>query len=593
MEGRSIFGSLKPGGVIPDLFIKLLPVQIVMMAIGSINSIIDGAAATNFIGPASPAATALFFPLLMLMQTVSTVLLSGSQILCGKLMGREQTDHSAGVFSLDMTLVFGFGALLMLICLLFPGSLAQLLGAEESLEAELKAYILGYAPGIIPFLMVSHLTSFMQMERQEKRTYIGMTVMIVSNVLLDVVFVKVLNLGMFGLGLATSVSNLLYVFILLLYYFSGKAMIRFSLSSVHFADVPEILRIGIPGALSQLAQVLRSMVLNRIMLAYAGQYGVAAFSAVYSFGTVFAAGTMGIANAARLLVSVYAGEEDRAGLITIMRMAVCWGALVNSLFAVVLILCSGLFTSIFYQPNAGEVYTMTHMGFLIFPFSIPCSCIFCSYVSYYQSMGRMKIVNLLSVMDGVVGVILFSLILTPFIGMNGVWLAHVLNGVLIVLTVMVCVRVLSGSFPRNMEDTLLFPDHFGVQKKDRMQISVNRMEDVINISENVVHFCREHGLDRKRGMYAGLAVEEMCGNILQHGFSDGKRHHVDVRVILREEDVMIRLKDDCPAFNPKEIERLFDPEDPSHNVGIRLVFRISREMTYQNTLGLNVLTMVL
>ena len=53
MRKRSIFGSLQPGGVIPDLFIKLLPVQIVMMAIGSINSIIEGGGCSGGCGGCS------------------------------------------------------------------------------------------------------------------------------------------------------------------------------------------------------------------------------------------------------------------------------------------------------------------------------------------------------------------------------------------------------------------------------------------------------------------------------------------------------------------------------------------------------------
>ena len=42
--------------VISKAFFRLLPVQIIMVAIGSINSIIDGVAATNFIGPTALAA---------------------------------------------------------------------------------------------------------------------------------------------------------------------------------------------------------------------------------------------------------------------------------------------------------------------------------------------------------------------------------------------------------------------------------------------------------------------------------------------------------------------------------------------------------
>ena len=50
------------------------------------------------------------------------------------------------------------------------------------------------------------------------------------------------------------------------------------------------------------------------------------------------------------------------------------------------------------------------------------------------------------------------------------------------------------------------------------------------------------------------------------------------------------IKDDCRAFNPKETVELFDPEDKTHNIGLRLISGVAREMNYQNNFGLNILT---
>ena len=53
---------------------------------------------------------------------------------------------------------------------------------------------------------------------------------------------------------------------------------------------------------------------------------------------------------------------------------------------------------------------------------------------------------------------------------------------------------------------------------------------------------------------------------------------------------MIRFKDDCRPFDPQERELMMTPEDPAKNIGLRIVFRIAKEHSYQNLLGLNVLT---
>jgi hypothetical protein len=60
--------------MITKLFFSLLPVQILLVAINSINSIIDGTMASNIIGPDSMAMTGLYAPLIKIIETVNAVL---------------------------------------------------------------------------------------------------------------------------------------------------------------------------------------------------------------------------------------------------------------------------------------------------------------------------------------------------------------------------------------------------------------------------------------------------------------------------------------------------------------------------------------
>ena len=83
----------------------------------------------------------------------------------------------------------------------------------------------------------------------------------------------------------------------------------------------------------------------------------------------------------------------------------------------------------------------------------------------------------------------------------------------------------------------------------------------------------------------------MAGNVVTHGFSADKKDHIaEVKVIIKGEDITLRLKDDCIPFDPKERAELVSEDDPARNIGLRMVTRFSKEMTYQNMMGLNVLT---
>ncbi len=145
-----------------------------------------------------------------------------------------------------------------------------MLGASEELKAELIKYIIGYAIGIIPMLLAQQIAAFLQLERQSTLGYIGIAGMIVSNTFFNVLFVVVFGMGMWGLALATSGSNILYFLILVPYYFTSKAQFHYRLKDAYWKDLGNLLKIGIPGALLVFCISIRGIVINRILIRYAG-----------------------------------------------------------------------------------------------------------------------------------------------------------------------------------------------------------------------------------------------------------------------------------------------------------------------------------
>ena len=62
---------IKRSDMITNLFFRLLPVQILLLAIGSINSVIDGVMASNFIGANAMTVTGFYMPLIKVAETRS------------------------------------------------------------------------------------------------------------------------------------------------------------------------------------------------------------------------------------------------------------------------------------------------------------------------------------------------------------------------------------------------------------------------------------------------------------------------------------------------------------------------------------------
>ena len=144
--------------------------------------------------------------------------------------------------------------------------------------------------------------------------------------------------------------------------------------------------------------------------------------------------------------------------------------------------------------------------------------------------------------------------------------------------------------PLKISSLCCYPEGFGVSEDSRLNISVHSMEEVMNISQRVIDFCKDKGIDNVTSFRAGLCVEELAGNIVKHGFTGKANSVVDISVIKTEEGLQMKFKDNCRQFNPEEIDAIFDPEDPVRNIGIRIVRKVCRSMEYYPLLGLNVLT---
>jgi anti-sigma regulatory factor (Ser/Thr protein kinase) len=292
-----------------------------------------------------------------------------------------------------------------------------------------------------------------------------------------------------------------------------------------------------------------------------------------------------------MMISVSIGEEDRQTLTDVMRVRFTRFVLLMCAIILPIILLAVPLTTIFYQDPAEPVFMMTAWGFRILPFAMPLAVICMHFSCYGQSSGKTFLVHLTGLLDGAVFVCLFTAILIPWLGMNSVYVANVLNGlgVLTVLLIYSCVK--NRHFPRSMEELMVIPKDFGVSREERMDISIRSVEEVVTVSRQVQEFCRERGIGGKRAYLAALFLEEMAGNVVEHGFTkDKKQHSVDIRVAHKDDSVILRIRDDCVPFDPGERQKLADSDDPVKNIGIRMVFRMAKEVEYQNILGLNVLT---
>lgn len=91
--------------------------------------------------------------------------------------------------------------------------------------------------------------------------------------------------------------------------------------------------------------------------------------------------------------------------------------------------------------------------------------------------------------------------------------------------------------------------------KQRRMTVTGMIENVRSVCDFVVDFVNGLSLGEDIAFQSELAVEEICTNIVEHGYHyQGADKKIDVVCVYGDRQLQIRIIDEAPLFNPLEME---------------------------------------
>lgn len=196
--------------------------------------------------------------------------------------------------------------------------------------------------------------------------------------------------------------------------------------------------------------------------------------------------------------------------------------------------------------------------------------------------------NFICICHGFLFVVVYALALSPVLSTDAVWISFLFSEI---TTIALCLAVV---FFRNQKrlkgfaDIMLLPEGFEPDSSRTLNISLkDDMQQVMELSEKVSAFCKKYIDDENKINRLSLSIEEMVGNIVSYGFKDSKEHYIDIKIIVGQDDIILRIRDNGVAFNPLQYDA-----DKEH-YGIAMIRKMAKELQYKNAIGMNNLTIVL
>lgn len=545
------------------------------------------------LGPVALAAYGMNTPSFMLCSIFSGILAVGIRSYCSAAMSAGSSEKNKVIFSTGCVTGIVLAIIVTFGSLTFINPIVRLCGADGSdpaLQTALRDVLQGWFWGIPGYFAFFILSPLVTLDGNKKCVTAASAVMLAENVVVDWLAVNVMENGMWGIGFSTGMSYVCGCLVLMTNFLRKRSAFRFSARAVDFSILPGMLRIGTPKLTRYGCKLLAPIIINNIIVSVGGSAAMAAFAMQSSIMALCGVPGNGVSESVNLFSEVYYSEKDKQSL---FRMAV--SALKLELLtcipvsAVVMLFAASI--SGFYlegDPLAYRygIYALTGMSAAVL-----MNAVNITILGYLQGARKLLPTHLQTFSHRLLWQSLATLILSRTLGVIGVFFA-IPVAELFVLMSYLCMAVFVTSRGGFLESFLLLPEGFSGREEDQFGFTVTSMEEAVNISDEIGEFCLAKGIDSRRAMFASLCAEELVTNVVDHGFKkDTKAHSCDIRVRVEDGDVVLRIRDDCRYFNLKDrYETIRAKEkDVSAHVGIRLVYKIAKDVRYVNLLDTNTL----
>ena len=266
------------------------------------------------------AGVSLGMPIFTLLMALGNIFGQGGGSLISRLLGQKDKQGVCNVSSFCFYITIFLGILISVVMLIFRVPLLYIIGASEETFQYASNYYIYMVIGA-PAIMLSFIHSnFLRSEGMSKESMIGTILGAVVNIILDPIFISILNWRASGAAIATVIG---YLFADIFFLFAVTK--RSKILSVNpkeiklsMKSIGQILGLGIPAAIVNLMQSVSVVLMNQFLLPF-GNDKIAAMGIVLKVNLIALLLLTGFAFGGQPLFGYYYGSSDKKRLSELFR----------------------------------------------------------------------------------------------------------------------------------------------------------------------------------------------------------------------------------------------------------------------------------
>ena len=355
--------------------LKLSLPLIVSLLISSFYNLID-AAWVSGLGVDALAGVGFFTPIFMVLVGFGNGLGAGASFAISKYIGEENKlkADNASIHSILLDIIVSL--VLTIALLVFLNPILKIMGAGQTINYAAD-YGMILLIGSIFIILSNALYGVFRGEGDSKRPMYAMIASAILNIILDPIFIYTLNLGVRGAAIATLISAVFVILILIYWFYIKKdTYLKPNLSNFNFnKDISrDIIKVGIPASIQLLNNAFFAAVFSALLVYVGSTDSVAVYSTGWRIVIITTTPLLAIGTALISVIAANFGAKNYKNIQVAHRYAMK----VSLMLAVVVM----VFTNVF----AGEVSSIFTSGGSSARISAELTSFIAWIVIYYPTM---------------------------------------------------------------------------------------------------------------------------------------------------------------------------------------------------------------
>jgi putative MATE family efflux protein len=423
---------------------KLLVKQAVPASIGilvmSLNMIVDTIFVGRWIGPQAISAITVVIPFTFFIAAIGLAIGIGGSSVLSRALGAGEDEKALNVFGNQITTTLLISGSLAIGGLIFQDYFIEFFGAADSYKEMALTYYRIVLYGIVMLALCMMGNNVIRAEGKPKFAMYAMILPAIGNIIMDYILINVLDYGMEGAAWATFISYAI-CFGFILWFFIAKSELRIKLSSLKLKTniLKEISGLsGVTLARQGIISVL-GILLNNVLLTYGGPLDQASYGIISRMLMFALFPVIGVTQGFMPIAGYNFGAKKYSRVRETINTSIKYGGILALLVFAIIMSFPDFFVSLFLSDKGGDAQTIADNAeiFARTPNALrwvfaatPIIVVQLIGSAYFQSIGKAVPALLLSLTKQGFFLIPLILILPPFLGVWGVWIAFPIADIL-------------------------------------------------------------------------------------------------------------------------------------------------------------------